>query len=188
MPSGVYRRRSGIAGSPPVTKTCPHCKSEFQAKAAHAERRVYCSHKCKGEARTTASLVEKECRFCKAAFLTQPYRRVEYCSVACARSGMSRDKTKNVGGWYTQKKSGYVCRVQGNRTILQHREVMEKHLGRALEAHENIHHKNGVRDDNRVENLEVWIVRPHKGQRVQDTIDWAVLFLRAHGYEVKSSA
>jgi hypothetical protein len=40
-------------------------------------------------------------------------------------------------------------------TILQHRYVMEKHLGRRLRPDEHIHHRNGIRDDNRLENLQV---------------------------------
>lgn len=79
--------------------------------------------------------------------------------------------------WYTNSKNGYVYRFEGHgrsrRSILQHREVMEEYLGRSLLPGENVHHKNGDRTDNRIENLELWSTRQPTGQRVQDKIAWA---------------
>jgi hypothetical protein len=67
---------------------------------------------------------------------------------------------------------GYVMlRVQGGYRM-EHRIIMEKHIGRSLLPGENVHHINGVRDDNRIENLELWASSQPSGQRASDLLAW----------------
>lgn len=79
--------------------------------------------------------------------------------------------------------SGYVREyVDGEpRARPQHRLVVERHLGRYLWPDETVHHKNGDRVDNRIENLELWSRWQPSGQRVADKLAWAREILARYG-------
>jgi len=88
---------------------------------------------------------------------------------------------KNKNGEGSISKAGYrIFSINGQR-IKEHRLVMENHIGRKLLPEENIHHKNGDRSDNRIENLEIWNTKQPAGQRVQDKVIYAKQILNLYG-------
>lgn len=183
MPTGIYLRKSGVTGSASTTKNCVICAKEFLSYESLA-RVTTCSKECGYELRKRKHSTQRECPNCRSTFtVLAKHKQQKYCSPGC-RNRMANYSRSLRAGWKEQGKSGYIATTIRGYTVMQHRVEMEKSLGRALKEYEHVHHKNGVRNDNRIENLELWIQRQPYGQRAVDTIEWAVAYLRFHGYSV----
>ena len=92
---------------------------------------------------------------------------VKYCPMHISGS---RSRTKEIGDKYVDT-NGYVKIYLGvGQTVGEHRFVMEQTLGRVLTKGESVHHKKGNREDNRPENLELWVGAIRYGQRATDIV------------------
>lgn len=67
-----------------------------------------------------------------------------------------------------------------NGYVFEHILVMERYLNRHLYPEETIHHLNGIKDDNRLDNLEIWTRPQPTGVRVTDAVSWAKEILRRY--------
>ena len=121
----------------------------------------------------------RPCAWCRVPF--HPWRKEQRC---CCRSCAMHLQVVEIGaigfkrGWYTNP-DGYIYtlapshpRANQDGYVLEHRLVVERRLGRYLHPRERVHHKNGIRNDNRDENLELWELgrKDPPGARVEDTM------------------
>ena len=109
-------------------------------------------------------------------------------SCGCLKKDIARARHgKNSPVWRggrRKNKAGYIeilDAVGSDKYVPEHRKIMSEHLGRPLFADETVHHKNGIRDDNRLENLELKASSHGKGQSIPDLIAWAKEII--HRYE-----
>ena len=123
-------------------------------------------------------------RICSVEGCTRAHKAKGLCGTHYGylkRYGSATPDLKQVGGQVKENlapvigKDGYVYVWDRARqkVLLQHRVIMELHIGRKLLRCENVHHINGKRNDNRLENLELWNTMQPAGQRVEDKIKWA---------------
>lgn len=123
------------------------------------------------------------CHACRDQDVCTCGRRKQKSSARCEVCWRLLQAGPSNGNWRggtTRHNAGYVMRKtpghpRGGKSgyVFEHILVVEELLGRHLHPAETVHHRNGVRDDNRPENLELWTRPQPSGIRACDAIAWA---------------
>ena len=153
-------------------------KRQFGVRRSTYRRDDYCPD-CQ-RFRYNINFVRGLCQSCYVA----RWRRGEFRNDKGAReTSKGLVYTRQPGERYLDKDGYVLVKLERGRKH-EHRLVMEEQIGRDLAPGENVHHKNGIRDDNRPENLELWYTSQTPGQRVSDLIEYVV---RHHLREVRAA-
>lgn len=164
---------------PVLSGLCDQCGEVFFTIRNRFLSGSYCSRSCAGISHRGITLETRNCPSCKIDFQREPCVKTTYCSNRCRAKQnpvnapkASRDRYINSNGYVKVRSWGHPRASKYGRHVLEHSLVMEKIIGRYLLPGENVHHKNGIRDDNRPENLELWVTSQPSGQRVSDLIEF----------------
>lgn len=188
-------------------KKCLVCESDFDPSKWHPDQK-YCSRRCccRAQHRSSRNLsiktLDLTCCVCDIKFTQKRANNTKYCSHSCKNLAISRinkgicvkGPRKHIKGSGYITSCGYkmISKKHPNSSkrgqILEHIFIMSEFLGRPLKKTESVHHKNGIRNDNRIENLELWCKTEGKhhrwGQRVEDKLNWCKEFLEQYGHAV----
>lgn len=160
--------------------TKPVYRTPFQLrKFKHA----FCSRECSSAwaiDQRQKNRNKERCLQCGKEFNRVPSREKHnhgnhFCSKTCASAHRTGENSDRWQGGRHKRKDGYIdlaaslvpegykSMVRNQNKVLEHRLVMAMHLERPLEAWEVVHHINSIRDDNRIENLELHSAMAHNG-------------------------
>ena len=130
--------------------------------------------------------IKNQGKKCKVNGCDQNATALKFCNMHWRRNNKFGDPEfrKNQYGRFknwAKDDSGYILKwapddpnSKCSGYLYQHRHVMSEKIGRPLIANENVHHVNGDRSDNKIENLELWKSGQPSGQRIQDRVKYAI--------------
>lgn len=148
-----------------MEKECVNCKQFFKTK--RNEEQKTCSRSCNATYKNRNRKFEcPRCKVCGKP--TRRESRAVFCSRTCQGIGQTAEHNPMWNGGVKLHSSGYVMllmkghhEADTNGYIFEHRYVMEQHLKRRLAPNEIVHHKNGIKIDNRLDNLQVMTQAEH---------------------------
>jgi len=170
------------------TKKCTKCERVklFPSEFGSSRNNCWCKE-CFNQYKRAFWLKQKSqrrwgvCTKCAEPLGRNPKRKTSLC-IKCYRDRGNGRELMTEG--YIRVRNPFHPKANRGR-VLEHRLVMEERLGRYLGVDEQIHHKNGIRSDNRIENLELRTTNHSSGQRVSDQIVWAKALLSTYGVDEK---
>jgi hypothetical protein len=175
-------RRAAPVRDHPETCSVEGCDRLYYARgwcSRHYSRWLY-----KGDPLVMSRNAPGQMSPCRVDGCTRHSKSFGWCDLHYRRWLRTGDPTKILrreAGSGSVKRNGYMAICVDGKQRLEHRVVMEGLLGRPLRPDGTVHHRNGRRDDNRPENLELWSSSHPSGQRVEEKVRWAREILRLYG-------
>jgi uncharacterized Zn-finger protein len=177
-----------------IVKDCSYCGKQLLLTAGRVTLNNYCSIGCSSRARSATmkgklrgsdspywtGRIDKLCETCGRLIKISPCEDKRgggrFCSRKCffiasgrlhgRKSPQFRGGVAKSGGYTLITPKEYLDNGSGPRYIREHRDVVEKSIGRTLSKSEHVHHINGIKNDNRLKNLAIVVKTDHYGEVV----------------------
>ncbi len=185
-------------------RICKHCEKKYET-GSMKDQCTICYARIRKFGTIDPNNWKKNCEVCGVDFTS--HRTRKYCDpcryelklrrnwtnqrkkASKSLDDPKRKKGKHGEGSISTNGYHYITKVGHpnagvNGRLLTHRYIMSEKLGRPLKKKENVHHINGIKSDNRPENLELWNTGQPPGQRLKDKIEWARELLESYGFTV----